>query len=404
MLTEVSIHDIVYEPIAPYVGEKDERTRTGRADYVLNNSDGRPLAVIEAKRNAFDPYRAKAQALPYAGVKTSVLYFRKPTAAKKCNKIWFYEIKNDGYDPEKITGGVRVETPDKNEIPAMLAEWKLYKKSGFKTPPGVEEKSVLGSGSDEPSSWWISHTTLVDDGYNLTSAHYKPQMAETPPEEDLEDLIKQTETCDPHQRPDVTFRYIDISGIDRVQKCIASTVNVKGSDAPSRARKVVKKGDVLVSTVRPNLNAVAMVPPELDGQIASTGFCVLRAKPSVLLNNYLFYYVQCTEFVNQLISQVKGTNYPAVSDKIVKEVQLPLPPPSEQRRIVEILDQADLLRKKRAESDKIAGRILSALFYKMFGDPAVNPNTWRSCSLLGAGAKVRYGLGQPLSLRAMVFL
>jgi type I restriction enzyme M protein len=141
------------------------------------------LAVISLSPGVFKPY---------AGVKTSVLYFRKPTSTKKCNKIWFYEIKNDGYDPEKITGGVRVETPKKNEIPAMLVEWKKYKNSGFKTPPGVEGKTFLDAGSDEPSSWWISHATLVDDGYNLSATRYKPQVAEKPPEEDPKDLIRET--------------------------------------------------------------------------------------------------------------------------------------------------------------------------------------------------------------------
>jgi type I restriction enzyme S subunit len=57
-------------------------------------------------------------------------------------------------------------------------------------------------------------------------------------------------------------------------------------------------------------------------------------------------------------------------------LEIPLPPPSEQRRIVEVLDQADALRRKRAEADAKAARILPALFYKMFGDPATNPKKW----------------------------
>ena len=218
------------------------------------------------------------------------------------------------------------------------------------------------------------------------------------PIEAIQKGCSKTKTFDPRQRPDNTFRYIDISGIDRVHKCIASTEIIQGSDAPSRARKVVQEGDVLVSTVRPNLNAVAMVPPELDGQIASTGFCVLRTKPSFLLNNYLFYYVQYNEFVNQLVSQVRGANYPAVSDRVVKEAKIPLPTPTEQRRIVEILDQADSLRKKRAAADKIADRILPALFYKMFGDPASNSKRLRekplgeAVSLTGGGTPSKTNL------------
>jgi len=149
-----------------------------------------------------------------------------------------------------------------------------------------------------------------------------------------------------------------------------------GSEAPSRARKEIREGDVLVSTVRPNLNAVAMVPPELDGQIASTGFCVLRPNLSTINGKYLFYFTTTQDFISVLTSKVRGAHYPAVSDGDVKGLDLPLPTPSEQRRIVEILDQADALCKKRAEADAKAARILPALFYKMFGDPATNPKGW----------------------------
>jgi len=129
---------------------------------------------------------------PYAGVKTSVLVFRNPTSTQKVKNVWFYEIKNDGYDPEKITSGVRAETSEQNEIPAMLVEWKKYRDSGFKTPPGVEGKSLLDPGSDEPKSWWIANNVLADEDFNLSAARYKPQVGEKPPEEAPADLIRET--------------------------------------------------------------------------------------------------------------------------------------------------------------------------------------------------------------------
>jgi type I restriction enzyme, S subunit len=200
-----------------------------------------------------------------------------------------------------------------------------------------------------------------------------------------------THTRDPGLQPEDKFCYIDISGIDRDRKEILSVSPLSGAEAPSRARKIVKSGDVLVSTVRPNLNAVAMVPPELDGEIASTGFCVLRPKPKALVERYLFFYTQHPDFVVQLMARVRGANYPAVTDRVVKEVSMPLPPLSEQRRVVEILDQADALRKKRAEADKLADRILPALFYKMFGDPATNPMRLRKIMIEEAAATTSGG-------------
>jgi type I restriction enzyme S subunit len=185
-------------------------------------------------------------------------------------------------------------------------------------------------------------------------------------------LCVDTRFRDPGQSPGDTFRYIDISSVNKDRKEIASTLETYGADAPSRARKEVEAGDIIVSTVRPNLNAVAMVPTELHGQIASTGFCVLRANREDLEPGYLFYWVQTPRFVNELVSQMRGANYPAVSDGVVKSARIPYVPPAEQRRIVEILDQADALRKLRREADALAERILPALFYKMFGDPVRN--------------------------------
>jgi len=186
-------------------------------------------------------------------------------------------------------------------------------------------------------------------------------------------VCQTTRMRDPRRESDGSFLYVDISSIDRDLKIITNTPEIIGAEAPSRARKVIRTGDILISTVRPNLNAVAIVPTELDGQIASTGFCVLRPKTEVIDGKYLFYFSLTTDFIGVLSAKVRGAHYPAVSDRDVKAVELPLPPLSEQRGIVEILDQGDALRRKRAEVDTKADRILPALFHKMFGDPATNP-------------------------------
>lgn len=185
-----------------------------------------------------------------------------------------------------------------------------------------------------------------------------------------------TSQRDPTRNGTGSFRYIDISGIDREAKTIARADSVPCAEAPSRARKLVQAGDVLVSTVRPNLNAVAIVPEELDGEIASTGFCVLRANPDLAMPRYLFYRAQHQEFVDFLVANATGASYPAVTDGVVRRAPLPLPPPREQARIVELLDEADRLRRLRREADAKAARILPALFLKMFGDPVTNPMGW----------------------------
>ena len=131
---------------------------------------------------------------PYAGVKTSILVFRRPTTELEkgqdaTKQVWFYEVWNDGYDPDKIQGGGRPETPDENDIPSLLAAWADYKASRFQEPLGTEAAALLDAGSEEPRCWWASFEIIADSDFNLTASLYKPRIAETIPDEDPVELI-----------------------------------------------------------------------------------------------------------------------------------------------------------------------------------------------------------------------
>ncbi|MGV8118315.1 MAG: N-6 DNA methylase [Candidatus Xenobiia bacterium LiM19] len=153
-------------------------------DYTL-------LAVISLPAGVFKPY---------SGVKTGVLVFRKPTTDKSTKKptdtVLFYEIQHDGYDPDKITGGVRPETPERNDIPELLRLWKEYKESNFKKTPGIEAGSLLPSSTVEPKSWWATLETIAENDYNLAAGRYKPQVAEEAPGEDPAELIRDVLTME----------------------------------------------------------------------------------------------------------------------------------------------------------------------------------------------------------------
>ncbi|MEW6247314.1 MAG: restriction endonuclease subunit S [Nitrospirota bacterium] len=92
-----------------------------------------------------------------------------------------------------------------------------------------------------------------------------------------------------------------------------------------------------------------------------------------VLNKFLLYALKRVDYLALCHGAVKGN---CLNRASLEQIRVPLPPLSEQRRIVEILDQADALRRKRAEADAKAARILPALFYKMFGDPVTNPRAW----------------------------
>ncbi|MBK7507653.1 MAG: restriction endonuclease subunit S [Comamonadaceae bacterium] len=191
------------------------------------------------------------------------------------------------------------------------------------------------------------------------------------------ELVESTKTWNPSRSdPDEVFDYIDLSAVDQAAKAIVGAREVTCGDAPSRARQIVSAGDVLVSTVRPNLNGIAKVPVDLDGATASTGFCVLRPRKNVLSSSYLFHWVKSPGFVADMVSKATGASYPAVSDRIVFESALAVPPLPEQRRIAAILDQADALRAKRREALAQLDSLTQAIFIEMFGDPVVNPKGW----------------------------
>jgi type I restriction enzyme S subunit len=176
--------------------------------------------------------------------------------------------------------------------------------------------------------------------------------------------------------PDGTFTYIDLSAVDQDAKTVREPSEITCTNAPSRARQIVRAGDVLVSTVRPNLNSVARVPDELDGATASTGFCVLRPRSKKVDGSYLFHWVRSPRFVHDMVRNATGASYPAVTDGIVRNSKLPMPPLPEQRRIAEILDKADALRAKRraalAQLDTLTQSIFGDMFTKGLDGPAVD--------------------------------
>jgi len=109
------------------------------------------------------------------------------------------------------------------------------------------------------------------------------------------------------------------------------------SQAPSRAKQLLRAGDVLVSMTRPNLNAVALVPEQLDGAIGSTGFHVLRSR--WLRPEFLLRLVQSQRFVDEMSALVQGALYPAVRPKDIAAFTFAFETPAQQSRIAAKLEE-----------------------------------------------------------------
>lgn len=170
--------------------------------------------------------------------------------------------------------------------------------------------------------------------------------------------------------------YVDISSVDNTSKEITSYQEISGKDAPSRARQILNSNDVIVSTVRPNLNAVAMNTIDSSNTVvASTGYCVLRCKKGVDAK-YVFKFCQTEKFISSLVKVAKGASYPAVSNTDVKYVEIPLPPLDEQKRIAKNLDLASEIVKGYKEQLAELDKLVQSVFYEMFGDPVTNEKGW----------------------------
>jgi type I restriction enzyme S subunit len=153
------------------------------------------------------------------------------------------------------------------------------------------------------------------------------------------EVLQRTETVNPAQSPEAEFDYIDVSSVSNSTFQIEETQRIKGKDAPSRARKLVRANDILFATIRPTLQRIAIVPTSLDKQVCSTGYFVLRPKPE-LDSRFVFYSLFREDFMRQMETLQKGASYPAVTDGDVRSQVIPVPPLSQQRRIVAILNEA----------------------------------------------------------------
>ena len=147
------------------------------------------------------------------------------------------------------------------------------------------------------------------------------------------------ETLPSGTAPDFTFKYLDITSASDGRLRLPRT-EIEYRAAPSRARRVVRTGDVLMSTVRPNLKAFAYCRFPQGAFVASTGFAVLRAKEANV-SLYLLYAILSDAVSKQIDAYSVGSSYPAINSSDIRRLQIPAFAPIEQQRIADILSMSD---------------------------------------------------------------
>lgn len=136
---------------------------------------------------------------------------------------------------------------------------------------------------------------------------------------------------------DFEVAYIDIGNVDS-QGCVHDIINYRFEDAPSRARRVVRDGDVIISTVRTYLQAIAPIENPPENLIVSTGFAVIRPS-DVLDHRFCKYALRANRFLWEVESRSTGVSYPAINASDLGDIRVSLPELGTQRLIANYLDQ-----------------------------------------------------------------
>ena len=159
----------------------------------------------------------------------------------------------------------------------------------------------------------------------------------------ISDCVKKVDTIKWKNHPIEEYQYIDLTSVDRDTHFISETQTISKDNAPSRAQQIVRTNDILFGATRPMLKRYCIISEKYDGQICSTGFCVLRVAEDVVLARYLYHIVSSTDFFAHVEKHQKGASYPAISDADTKSYRFPAPPLEVQREIVRVLDNFTFL-------------------------------------------------------------
>ena len=239
------------------------------------------------------------------------------------------------------------------------------KQSSIPVPPMAEQKRIVkkieelfGVIDEQVKRLEATHAALVSYRQSILQQAFSGKLYKTSTWEEVPlkkcclPVIKRKDSKDPSEK----FLYLDIASIDNKTNKIIEGTPYRGDTAPSRARQIVQKDDILFSTVRTYLKNIALITAsKYDNQIASTGFCVIRANQKMLLPHFIFYKTLSDAFLSSLNAKQRGSSYPAVRNGDVLSSIIDLPSLPDQKAIVKKIETAF------AFADKAQAAIIGAL-------------------------------------------
>ena len=190
------------------------------------------------------------------------------------------------------------------------------------------------------------------------------------PTQKLEKFVEiNVETFDPTKTPEKKFFYVDISAIDSATNKINFSNEILGKDAPSRARRIANDGDILISTVRPNLKSFAIVKNSPQNTLYSTGFAILNSKnKNLLLNEFIFcLFMNDPILMKQMQIKMTKSAYPSINQNDIKNFQILVPTLEEQKKIIGEFSELDEKILQCEEKISASDLAIKNKFSEMFG-------------------------------------
>ena len=225
--------------------------------------------------------------------------------------------------------------------------------------------------NDEPASELLKRISykkkhLVELG-ELRIINKLPQIDQWPhplPENWSWTRIREVCTDRGQKVPDSNFTYIDVTAIDKELGRVCNPKVLSASEAPSRARKIVRKGDVIYSCVRPYLLNIAVVEEDFNPlPIVSTAFAVLNGH-KLVAPRYIWIVLRSSFFVGLVQEKQRGQSYPAINESDFAMLLFPLPPLAEQHRIVarvdELMLQCEELEERIEQQEELRKRVFES--------------------------------------------
>lgn len=314
--------------------------KTGKKDVNYSTPDGQfPFFTCAAGQFKSPDYSFDDEAILLPGNGANV------------GMVFYYKGKFEAYQRTYVLSNFSNNVIPKYVYHVLNATWKSYildKQFGsatnyivlgsllsFKIPlPPISIQNEIVSK--------IEQYEKIITGAKQVAENYKPQI-DIKPEWEMAELMKIADVNDKSVDPveafgDTEFCYVDISSVENETGFISFDNIISTKDAPSRARRVIAIGDILLSTVRPNLKAFGFIDALPDKCLASTGFAVITAKS--VINPRFLYYCFFNEFVlGQMYNRMGKGSYPSINQSDVNALKIPLPPVFEQEAIVSQIEK-----------------------------------------------------------------